>query len=283
MLRLRRPVGDHLAVPVGLSAEAACEGIEVLLCVVELAAVDVGASLFVPDGHRVEGVGELRHRFGFLDSERAVVVHLCLANAALLRSDEEHAVGGAYAVDGGGCVLEHRYVGDVVGVDALEILYSAGHSVDYYEGRTHAADIEVIVVCAGLGALLPYTHAGDLTGKHVLRVLVVGLDHCVALKLRHGARDRASALNAVAHYHYLFECFRIVAEGEVDGGASLHRFLYGIIADIADHEHVVGIDRERVVAVKVGRGSVGGVFHHYCRSDERFVFFVSDCSPYGDR
>ena len=64
-------------------------------------------------------------------------------------------------------------------------------------------------------------------------------------------------------------------------GLAVYRHLYGIIADIADHQCAIGIDRQLEVAVQVCRCSRGCAFLHYGGTNQGLAQFVDHRS--GDR
>ena len=252
MLGLGRCLGDDQVVPVGGAACAVGQSREVSLAEADGTAVDVVPFLLVVDGHRVVRAGQFGHLVGNLDGVGTAVGYVDLALGAFLGGDQEHTVCGAYTVDGCGCVLQHGYVLDVVGVESLEILDRAWNSVDDHEGSAHATDIHVVLVCTGFGAFLPYTQTGNTAGKHVLRVLVVGLKHLGALDACHGTGYGSAALCAVTHHHQLVHHLAVGSHGDVKGGAAVQLLVDGRVTHVGEQQRGVVGSLDGVFAVHVG-------------------------------
>ena len=261
-----------LVLPVGvLRAEQALHRLPVVVAGGE-GPVDVVAELVAV--HHVERGDVL------LDGGAAFVAHADAAAGALLGRDDDDAVGGAGAVDGGrGGVLQHGVGLDVVGVDRGERVAHAGtavtrdgHAVDDDERvvggveRGRAADAD-----GGRSARLAggrrHEQARDLAGEHLVggvdgaAVDVVGLDG------HDGAGHVALLDGAVADDHDLVQ--ELIVLGEGDGGGHLG-CLEGLrsVADAAHHDGGIGRrNPEGEVAVQVGHRTVARARLHDGGSD----------------
>ena len=235
------------------------------------------------DGPVAAGLEVGRNRRLF-PAEAAAVADRGLAAlvAAGLGGDENHTVGGARAVDGGGGgVLDHGDAFHVIGVHPAHVGLHAVHEDERVGGVDggDAADVQ------GTGGTRVTRRDGDVqardrTLEHVREVVRGTVFQFLGVHRGDGAGEVHLLLDAVAHDHGFLEELIVLLEGNA------HRLLSrrddegpGGIAQTGDFQcHLAGGDTE-------GEGSVGGghvagrrTGDHDGRTDQGLLPGVQDCS-----
>ena len=222
---------------------------------------------------------------GILHAVGEVVVDDGLAFGAGLGGHEDHAVGRAGAIDGGGSgVLEDVDALDVAGVDVVD---AAGrHPVhDVERGRVvdgaDTADDDRGAGARGAGVL------GDLdTGGHALEHVVhpvLGLDLQVIGGHRgDGGRHHGLFLDTVADDHGFLEHLGVILEDDLHILCSVVDDYLGDIADAGNLHGGACTGGQGEIAVHTRHGTVlGTLLDHEC-SDNRLVGMVQYDTLQGD-
>ena len=217
---------------------------------------------------RSEQVGIAGH---LLDRDVSVVLDLQAARTAFLRGDEDDAVGGLVAVDGGrGGVFQDRHRLDVLGVHLVERRFE---SVDDDQRRriverADAAHGDRAAVGSGLARGLGHLHARDLA------VLEVG-----GRDRRYGAREFLLAGRAVADDHDVLHGEGVLFERDVGAGHGLRHFeLLFLVAEIRYLDRLADTGRDGERAVRAGRRAGLPALDSYDDARDRVVLFVRDLS-----
>ena len=207
---------------------------------------------------RTVGVLEAGQHEGRVEGRVVAVGDRGVVGRALLRGDDDHAVGGSRTVERrGGRAVEDRYRLDVVGVDGrhgVTGLTGAGvlvvglgrrgvrqrNTVDHVEGVVVARDgLRTTHHHAGAAADTGRTgvnlHAGNLAGEAVHDVGVLGLDQLLAVALLDVVRERLGlAAQTESRNDHLADGGCILLEGDVNLAARAHGDRRGLVADEAD-------------------------------------------------
>ena len=196
-----------------------------------------------------------------------------------LGGHEDHAVGRAGAVDGGGSgVLEDVDALDVVRVDVVD---AAGrHPVhDVERGRVvdgaDTADDDRGAGARGAGVL------GDLdTGGHALEHVVhpvLGLDLQVVGGHRgDGGRNHGFLLDAIADDDRLFQHLGVLREDDFHNAVGRGHGGLGHIADAGDFQDGAGSHAEGESSVHARHGTVAGSLLDDKSADNRLACIVED-------
>ena len=123
-------------------------------------------------------VRHLQHVGGFLDTNVAVVGDLGgLVLVAVLGGDQDDTVGGTHTVDGSGrSVLQHRHVGNVVGIQEVDVVIE--HPV--HDIQRAAAGERAVTADVHLGALARRTAVHHVHARHL------ALHRCHGRRRGHG-------------------------------------------------------------------------------------------------
>ena len=211
-----------------------------------------------------------------------------LVGLALLRGDDDDAVGGQCTVDAGsGGILQHRHRLHVVGVDFRQ-LQVGGHVVDHQQRfradaageGAHAAQYRVVL--AGVRVDV-HAQSGHLAFQGRENVLVhdaiqLGGVH----KAEGGCRAfAAKPLVAGRHHDGLGQLGCLLVHLHVDCPLTLDGGLVRLHADVAEQEHgVVVVDPDAVAAFQVGHGRMLAVFHGDGHAIDGFTLAIRDNSFY---
>ena len=186
MLGLRRHIREHERVPVSGLAGAVCVLVhEIFRECYGTASVGLVKCHFVIKGHSSLRIRESRHSRRHLEGERAVVLHGGLAFRTLLSCHEHYPVAAAHTVNRCRSVLEHGDVLNIVGVQPLEVLRRTRNAVNDDERFSESADVHTIAVCSRFGRLLPHAYSRHASREHVLGVLILCLNHILAIHSGH--------------------------------------------------------------------------------------------------
>ena len=141
-------------------------------------------SLFVIQSHRVNRIGYTRQFGRSLECKGTVVAYSGFPFLSFLCSDKDYSVTASHTVDGCCRIFQDGHVFDVFSVQSLEICHITWNTVNNHERRSHASDVEIVVVGSRLCRFLPYSQTCDTSGKHILRVLGLGLEDIVTVYSR---------------------------------------------------------------------------------------------------
>ena len=211
--------------------------------------------------------------------------------AALVRAglggDEDDAVGGAGAVDGGGrSVLDHGNAGHVIGIHAAHVGLHAVHE-DQRVRRIDGGDTPDV---QGTGGTRITGRSGDVQARyraleHVRQVVRGTVFQVLGVHGGDGAGEVHLLLDAVAHDHGLIQKHGVFLQGDV------HRPLPGGDTDgLGDITQTGDFQRHLVRGDAEGEGSVGGghvtgrrTGDEHGRSDQGLLPRVQDCSGHDPR
>ena len=208
------------------------------------------------------------------DADIAVVLGGYLAFLTLLGGDEDDAVGGTGAVDGGGgSVLEDVDALDVAGVDAVKTVVggTALYTVDDEErrgladgARTTDVDLEAL---AWLRRRLrdADTRRNGLHGCE--GVGGVHLSDVLASDLHRSTGDEFLLLNTVADDNDLIEVGSLLSEGDIDRSTREYDLLVLETEEGVDDGGTV-LSLERVLTVEIRNRTVGCAFDHHVDARE---------------
>ena len=249
---------------------------------VRVVAVEAVVVLLVDEHHVRSGIHRVRDIEEGLPAvvHRQVDVELAVVAGTALRGHEDDAVRGPHTVDGGGGVLQDGDGLDFIGVHAGEVGLVAGNAVHHEQRGAHAADVDGVVEFTRLRRALGDPHAGDLTGKHVHHVLVLGDDHLLVGDGRYGAGEGGLLLDTVTDHDRLFEEIGIVAENDIEGSLRGGHHLIGE-ADEGDDEIVPRGGGNLEASGRVGHRAAGGTLDDDAGAGERLAAPVPDRTPHG--
>ena len=186
--------------------------------------------------------------------------HGRLLAGTLLRGDVHHAVGGAGTVDGGGGrVLHHRHVLDVVGVQGREDGHVDRSTVEDEQRRIRGVDrVDTAEAHRHGRARLTGTgvdlQTGDLALQGVAGAGRRNLGEGVGLDQRGGTDHRTDLLGGTVTDHDGFlQEFGIVGHDDVDQAAAGHVDGLRHHSDAGEREAVAGFGGNLIVAADVGR------------------------------
>ena len=208
-------------------------------------------------------------------------VHLRLAGLAALCRDDDYAVTGLGAVDGGRSGILHDLdVLDVNRVQVVEQLRVRGRiAVDHVQRVVAAVDRAVTADADRRGGARSTVHLlqRDTRGHTCEGLRHRGVRHLgdlVALDRGNGRRDGALGDGTVTHGHRLLQQQAVVLQHDVEVGSRSHPL--GDIADAGDFEGRARSDPDREPAVDVGDDTVGGAGHDDGGADDRLSGLVLD-------
>ena len=287
VLALRDVVLEQLVTPDGALAGAVAVGHDGVPGIdaqapVRIVAVEPVVVLLVDEHHVGSGVHRVRDIQEGLPAvvHRQVDIELAVIAGTLAGRDEDDAVRGPHAVDGGGGVLQHGHGLDFIGVHAGEVGLVARNAVHHEQRGAHAADVDRIVEFTRLRGALGDADAGDLAGQHVHDVLVLGDDHLLVGDGRNRTGEGGLLLDTVTDDDRLFQEIGIVPEHDVEGSLRGGHHLIGV-ADEGDHEIVPRGGGDLEASGRVGHRAAGGTLHDDAGADERFAAPVPDRTPHG--
>jgi len=175
----------------------------------------------------------------------AVVDLRAVGHAAALGGDDDHAVGRARTVYGGGrSVFEDRKALDVGGIDGVEVPARNGDAVQNVERR--GAGVDRVGASDGHGCGLArltgvgkYRQTRNLTLKGLIEGRRRGVLDLLGLDGRYRACDGALFADAVGDHHHVVERLRIALQRDVAGnGASAcgNREFERFVTDVLEGE-----------------------------------------------
>ena len=265
--------------PVAVGVEcriAAVEMVDVALAVPELLS-RVEARLVV-ERHVVDRPEEFGIAGHLLHGDIAVVFDREFSRAALFRGDQDDAVGGLVAIDGGRCgVFEHRDRLDVLRVHLVERGFEA---VDDDQRRrvverADTAHGDRTAVGAGLSGGLRHLYAGNLAlqGEGDVgdrAVLEVG-----GRDGGDGAGEFLLAGRAVSDDHDVVQGEGILLEDDVQTGEGPgHLELLFLVPEVGDFQRLADPGQDREGAVRCGRGAGLPLLHGHDDADDGVELFV---------
>ena len=260
----------------------------------------VGVEGFVLEAHLVgelagglaqrDVVRGVHHRVfdGVLEADVVVEAHLrSLAGHALVRRDEDDAVGAAGAVDGGGGgILEDVHALDVARGDVGEGPHER-HAVQHDErvvggGQGAVAADADFHARARTGRGLGHLHAGHAAVQRAGEVAGGDFAEALAAHRGDGAGHIRLAGRTVADDHDGIQGLGVIGHDDIDPRAPLHGYALGRISHARDFEGRGRADLEGIGPVDTGDGADRGVQDHHGSSDDGLATRVRDRAADGD-
>ena len=282
MLRLGRRIAEDGIFPVVGLLLAVAVGGDILLTVLRNrrhVVYGVHRVFLVVERHpvgRIHEVGEVR---GTLPRYVARIIDIDPALVAFLGGDKHDAVTALHAVDGCRRILQHRNLLDIFGIEPRHVV--ARHTVDHDKRSAEAADVHRGIELARFAGVLSHAESRDLTGQHVLDVLVLGRDDLFVVDGRDGSRKGGFLLGAVTYDDQLLDFEGVALQHEIIGGLSGYDFgrLLGV-SDEAHPQHRAGSSLQREAARRTRYISLLGRGVEDRSSDHRLPGSILDGTRY---
>ena len=281
VLGLRRHIREHERVPVsGLAGAVRILVHKIFRECYGTASVGLVKCHLVIKGHSSLCVRESRHGRRHLKGERAVVLHGGLAFRTLLSCHKHYPVAAAHTVNRRRSVLEHGDVLNIVGVQPLEVLRRTRNAVNDDERFSESADVHTIAVCSRFGRLLPHAYARHSSREHVLGVLILCLNHILAIHSGHRSCERTTLLRTVADHNHRFKPCIVGRHHDIDYPPSADSLIFRRKSEERKLQHGIGSRLNLIFSVHIRRDSYLRALHHDTRPEHRLHRFIDDRSAH---
>ena len=246
--------------------------------------VGVGCAV-IPEFGEIYRAGHLGEFGRCVPAEVAGVADGGFPVGTALGGNQNHAIGGAGAVDGGRCgILHHGDALDVVGVHILQAHFNAVHQDVGGPGTAQvaaAAEGDGGLGTGRAGSRVGDGEAGDKALEGLRGVHYRTLGELLALYLGNGAGEVDFLLDTVAHDDGFFQHLAVLVQNHVQH-PSHPTHLLGGVADAGEYQGGPGAHaRKGIATVQVRDGPVGGPLRKHGGAHNRLAGRVGDLSAHG--